>query len=116
MKIDAFKNKEYSFTADLYTYTNVTDASGSQTRNYALNRNISLILVTGMFGRMTCYLKDTESDVVVGDQLRNIKDASGEFLNTGWIWNIDQIQPNINAWGRREGFKGRLTFTGLTTN
>jgi hypothetical protein len=116
MKISAFKNKDYNFTADLWTFTNVTDASGGQTKSYTLNRNIKLILVTGIFGKMTCYFQDSEADLQINDQLRNVKDASGNEMNPGFIWFVDQFVPNINSWGLREGFKGRISFNGLTTN
>lgn len=115
MKIDAFKAKDYSFTADLWTFTNTTDAQGGQVKHYVFSRNIQLILVTGVFGKMTAYFKDSESDIVLNDQLQNVKDASGQELNPGYVWTIDQFLPNINTWGHREGFKGRVSFSGLVT-
>jgi tRNA U55 pseudouridine synthase TruB len=65
MKIDSFKKKDYAFTADLYTFTKTTDAEGGEVDNYSLNRTISLIVVTGIFGKLTCYLQDAESDVQI---------------------------------------------------
>lgn len=115
MRISAFKNKSYSFTADLWTFTTSTDAQGGPILHYALSRNIQLILVTGVFGKMTAYFKDSESDIVLNDQLQNIRDASGQEMNPGYIWVIDQFLPNINIWGRREGFKGRVSYSGLVT-
>lgn len=112
MKVDAFKKKDYSFTADLYTFTKTTDAAGGQVLNYKLARTIQLAAVTGMFGKMTVYFQDSEEDVVVNCQLQNLKDASGIEMNPGYIWAIDQFAPNINMWGHREGFRGRITFFG----
>lgn len=113
MKIDAFKAKDYSFTADLYTFTTQTDSTGNPVYTYTFARSISFAAATGIFGKMTVYLADTESDVRISDQLHKIKDASGAEMQSGFVWQVDQIQPNINTWGRREGFRGRLSFIGL---
>jgi hypothetical protein len=113
MKIDAFKKKDYVFTADLWKFTTTTDASGGEVFHYSFDRTISLIVVTGIFGKLTCYFQDSESDIVLNDQLMQIKDAAGSELNPGYVWKIDQFVPNINVWGHREGFKGRISFIAI---
>lgn len=111
MKISAFRNADYKFTADLWTYTESTDAQGGAVRTYSFDRTITLTAVTtaGTAGKMTLYFLESEADVRQFDQLYNFKGADGVELHPHGVWQIDFIGPNINIWGRREGLKARAT-------
>lgn len=114
MKTFAFRAKDYNFTADLWTFTEVTGPSGGSTLHFAFARTIKILAVTGMFGKITIFCQDSEADIQLKDQLMNIKDAAGVELNPGYVWAIDQFAPYINTWGHREGFKGRITFVAVS--
>lgn len=115
MKTFAFRGKDYNFTADLWTFTEVTDASGASTPHYSFSRTIKLLAVTGMFGKMTVFFQESETDIQLKDQIMRLKDAAGVELNPGYVWSVDQFVPYINTWGNREGFKGRLTFVAVNS-
>jgi hypothetical protein len=110
MKITSFVKKESKFTADLWSYTVATNPDGSEKNVFKFNRTISLTALTGNFGKVDVYLNDTEADVRILDQLFNLKGPDGIELQTGAVWQMDQIAPFINIWGRREGFRGRLVW------
>lgn len=113
MKVDAFKKKDYSFTADLYTFTKTTDAAGGNVNTYTLARTIQFAAVTSVFGKMTVYFQDADADITLNCQLQKVKDKSGVEMNPGFIWLVEQVAPNINMWGHREGFRGRVSFFGI---
>jgi hypothetical protein len=113
MKAFSFREKDFgNFTADLYSYTTTTDASGGEIFTFNFNRTVPLIIVTGYFGRMTCYFRDSESDVRIQWRLYNVKDKTGQEMNPNFIYTLDQLEPNINVFGDREGYKARMTFFG----
>lgn len=113
MKTNATRAKDYKFTADLWTFTTSTDAEGGVVRTFSFARSITLLAQTGMFGKMKVFMQDVDSDIIVGYQLHNFLDAAGTELQANAIWEIDQFQPNLNMWGVREGFVGRVTWVGV---
>lgn len=112
MKATTFKAKDFKFTADVWKYTERTDAEGGNIRTYVFDRAITLVAQTGMFGRLNLEFPDDCEDLFVGHRLENVKDAGGVELQKSAIWEIDQFVPNINLFGRREGFKGRAVWFG----
>lgn len=115
MDIFAFKKKEAQFTADLWSFTETTDSTGNNVFHYFFVRNISFTAVTSVFGKMTAFFNDTESDVKINCQLQKLKDAGGNEMNPGFIWLIDQYAPEINIFNRKEGYRARIKFSGLVT-
>lgn len=113
MKITAFRAKDYTFTADLWTFTQVTGPDGANSLKYAFNRTIQLVTVSGTFGKMNVYFKDSEVDVHPKHQLWNLRDSDGNELSKSAVWMVDSIAPFINVWGKREGFKGRIYYFGV---
>lgn len=111
MKISAFRAADYKFTADLWGYTESTDAAGGEVRHYAFDRTVTLTATTtaGTAGKMTLYFLESEADVRQFDQLQNFKGPDGVELHPHGVWSIDFVGPNINIWGRREGLKARAT-------
>jgi hypothetical protein len=114
MKVSAFRNKEPKYTADLWTFTITTDASAGSIRHYARSRTITFNAVTGSFGKLDAHFADTESDVVIMDQLQVLKGPEGFELFNFAIWQVELIAPVINVWGHREGFRARLAVVGTT--
>lgn len=115
MKINAFRAKDYNFTADFWDYTETTDSTGAQVKTYHFVRNVSLTAVTtaGTAGKMTLYFQDSESDIRQFVQLFNFKGSDGNELHPHGIWQVDFVGPNINIWGGREGFKARASLFGV---
>lgn len=112
MKINAFRNKDAMFTADLWKVTVGTDASGGPTYSYAFDRAVTFTASTGQFGKLDIWLDDSYDDVVAIDQLFNVYGPDGNELMKDAIWQFDTIAPYINMWGHREGFKARLARIG----
>lgn len=104
MKINTFKH--FKFTADLWTFTTTLDSQGGEIKHYTFNRNISLRAATSTAGRLFVFFKETEGDVVVDCQLANFKDANGVVMRPGGVYILSQVEPSINVYGVREGFKG----------
>lgn len=114
MQQGAFRSKEAKFTADLWKFTFVTDSTGSQTRAYSLSRSITFSTVTGNFGKVECYFQDSENDVIQYDQLQNFRAPDGNELFSNGVWQIEQIAPYINLYGKREGFRARLSVVAVS--
>lgn len=113
MKVSAFRNKETKFTADLWTYTTTTDASGGEIKHFAFNRTISFNAVTGNFGKVDVFLADSESDILIYHQLYSFKGPDGNELKQHGVWQVELVAPFINMWGHREGFKARVAQVGV---
>lgn len=114
MKLSAFRNKEPKFTADLWGYTTVTGPDAVNTRTFHFSRAISFNAVTGNFGKIDVFFQDTESDVRAFDQLINFKGPDGNPMFPNSVYQVEMVAPFINIWGRREGFRARIAFFGLT--
>jgi hypothetical protein len=113
VKSNAHQAKSFKFSADLYTFTTTTDASGGEIRNYVFARSVTLRAQTGPFGKMAVFFDDADDDLTVGNRLHNFLDAGGVELQRNAVWELDQFQPNLNMWGRREGFVGRVIYVGV---
>jgi hypothetical protein len=113
LKISAFRKSEAKYTADLWTFTESTDASGGTVRNFAFNRKITFSAVTGAFGKVDVYLADSEDDVRIFCQLFQLFGPDGNEMMEHGIWQVEMIAPYINMWGHREGFKARIAMIGV---
>lgn len=113
MLVSAFRNKESKFTADLWTYTISTDGSGGEVKTFVFNRTLTFSAVTGNFGKVDVFFQDTESDVLIFDQLYNFKGPDSHELKDKGVWQVEMIAPFINMWGHREGFRARVAQIGI---
>lgn len=112
MKLNAFRAKEDRFSGILWKVIITRDPEGGPIQNFVEDRTLSFICVTGTFGKVDAYFDDSEADLASLDQLSKLTGPDGKELFTNGVWQIEQIAPNINMWGRREGFKARLAVIG----
>lgn len=112
MRVNTFK--QFNFTADLSTFTTTTDSEGAPVFNYEFNRNIRLRAISTVAGRLFVFFKDTESDVITLCRLSNFRDASGEEIRPNGVWVLEQVEPQFNLYGHREGFKGVAVYFATT--
>lgn len=105
MKLYTFMENYY--TADLWDFTVGTspiDGVPVYTRFYL--RSIKFAATTT--GRTTSIsFKDSDSDVVPHMHLKNFCDASGNEVIEGTTWELFSVEPALNMWGFREGFKAQ---------
>jgi hypothetical protein len=71
MKINAFRNNDPKFTANLWRVKISTGAEGENHFSYTFNRAITLTANTGSFGKLDVWLPDDCADMVALDQLFN---------------------------------------------
>lgn len=112
MKVNAFRNRELKYTGDLWTFVTTRDAEGGAIRTFNFARSISFNAVTGNFGKVDAHFNETESDVVILHQVANFRGPDGKELQVNGVWQVEQIAPAINIWGRQEGYRVRLAFLG----
>lgn len=113
MKLNAFRNKDVLFSADLWTYTESTDAGGGNVKHFSFSRTIKFHAVAGAMGKVDAHFAESESDVRQLCQLYQFVGPDGVELESKGVWQVQLINPWINMWGRREGFRARLQWVGI---
>jgi hypothetical protein len=113
LKINAFRNNDPKYSADLWKVTTTTDTEGGAVFSYAFDRQITFTAINGGFGKLEIRLDDTCDDVVVLDHLFRLYGPDGQELLEHGVWQIDNIAPYINIWGYREGYKARIQQFGV---
>lgn len=112
MKINAFRNNDPKFTADLWKVTLGTGVEGETTRSFAFDRKVGFTAISGSFGKLEVRFDDSYDDLMTLDQFFNLYGPDGQELMENGVWQMDNVSPYINIWGHREGFKARLSFIG----
>lgn len=109
MKFHAFERDKYTFTADLYTYVVTRDGEGGPIYTYGYARTITLGAVTDQYARLVIFIRNEDTDVIPLCHLDNLKDSSGQEIWANGIWLINDMTPELNLWGIREGFRGHAS-------
>lgn len=110
MKIVTFK--KFNFTADLYTFTVTTDGEGGDVRTYNLNREVKVHVAPSNQGRLFVHFKAEDDDIEVNDQLFNLSDPLGTQIAENAIYQLSLVEPLLDMFGRRIGFKARAELVG----
>lgn len=111
-KLSGFRT--WQFNANVYNYTVTTDGGASPVLHYFFLRNVNVDISQGIFGKITVFFRDSEADVMNSAQLFQLRDRSGKEIFPSAIWTIQGLQPVINIFGQREGFRANATVTGVT--
>jgi hypothetical protein len=110
MRINTFKS--YRFTADLWTFVRTGDVGGGEVLNYSFARTINLHAASSSANRLFVFFKESEFDAINLCQLYNFKDVNGNEMRLNGVYELATVEPQINLWGAREGFKGVAHFIG----
>lgn len=97
----AYNRNKYS--AELYKFVRETVGSNSVVKYY-FSDNISLTASVDKSGRMT--LK-TDEPLALGWLVANIKDANGNLILDDMIWQINGLEPILNAFNTIENYRQR---------
>lgn len=93
----------YKYSADSYGYTVVQNSDGTTSNLYSTNPvKIVFALSTSFVGDIILL---TSSKLQKATLLRNIQDRNGKLVFENGVWEINQLQPLVNAVGLTEGFK-----------
>lgn len=113
MKINAFRDNDPKWSADLWTFVQVTGPDGANKNTYSFNRRINFTVVSGAMGKLDAHFSEDEADVRQLCQLYNFNTPTGVEVETAGVWQVQLISPWINMWGVREGFRVRLQMVGV---
>lgn len=108
-KVKAFQ--KFPFSAIAWDFNLIAEPSGGNIRSYFLLRPVKLDVIQDDFGRILCIFEDSANDLKPGIQLRSLKDRAGLELYPGGIWSLATFEPDLNAFGYREGFRSRASLT-----
>jgi hypothetical protein len=102
MIFNAIKN--YYYSAEYYSYEEVTSADGSVTeRVYTeVPEKFKLALTTSFIGDLIIL---SDKKLQIDGYIGNLLDKNGEEVFVDGVWKITQTQPILNALGFSEGFK-----------
>lgn len=93
------------FTARVYNYTEVSDSTASNTRVYSFYKDIRLDVQQTVFGKLNVVLPDDSADIMQRARLEVLRDNDGNEIYPGGIWELQGVQPILNNFGRREGYR-----------
>jgi hypothetical protein len=96
--------KNYYYTADYYSYKEVTSADGSVTERVYVEapESFRLAVTTSFIGDLVIL---TDSKLQIDGYVSNLLDKNGQEVFIEGLWKITQTQPVLNALGFAEGFK-----------
>ena len=100
--------KEYHFTGDYYSYTQVTSADGTVTtkRYVTVPEQVKMSLTTNVVGEL---IIESQTKMQLEGYLKNVLDRGGEEIYIGGEWMIQQTQPVLDPNGYKDGYKYRAS-------
>jgi len=100
----------HKYSGELYKFVRETVGSTS-TVKYYFSRSISLTAGVDKSGRMTI---KTDEPVALGSLIANIKDANGDLILDDMIWQVNGLEPILNAFSNIESYRLRaVKFQGV---
>lgn len=97
----AYNRNKYS--AELYKFVRETVGSNSVLKYY-FSETISLTAGVDKSGRMTI---KTDEPIALGCLVANIKDSNGNLILDDMIWQINGLEPILNAFNSIESYRHR---------
>jgi hypothetical protein len=100
--------KTYPYTADYFSYTQVTLADGTVTGNTYIGvpTQIQLSVSTSFTGNLIMICKTKLQNA---GRISNLVDKNGVEIYPDAVWQINSTQPVLNAVGLVEGYKYKAT-------
>jgi len=98
--------KTYPYTADYYSYVQITSADGTVTENrYAtVPVEIKISVSTSFIGNLILM---TKQKLQFAGKISNVRDKNGNQIYQDGVWEIDQTMPVTSPLGLVEGYKYR---------
>lgn len=96
--------KNYYYTANYYSYEEITSADGSVTEKVytEVPESFKLSVTTSFIGDLIIL---TDSKLQINGYITDLLDKNGEEVFIEGLWEVVQTQPVLNALGFAEGFK-----------
>lgn len=93
----------HKYSGELYKFVRETVGSNS-TVKYYFSRSIALTAGVDKSGRMTI---KTDEPIALGSLIANIKDANGNPILDDMIWQVNGLEPILNAFSNIESYRLR---------
>jgi hypothetical protein len=95
--------KRYKFSGEHYKF--VREQVGSTSRiKYYFSDNI--LLTAGLDANNRMIIK-SDRPIMIGELIRNIKDANNDLILDDMIWQISSLQPTLNAFNTIDSYTMR---------